>query len=133
MIKSSYHLMMSLKTLVSFDTDEIWIDYENKRFTKVCDISAPAPFISFPSNEPSINGLLKNLSDEGFIEFDGDEYFTLTYKSLYYSQIVHHEKVDYFLKSVFVPIILSFATTLIANLLTPNLLQALLEYLQGLV
>lgn len=50
MIKSSYRLMMSLKTLVSFDTDEIWIDYENKRFTKVCDISAPAPFISFPSN-----------------------------------------------------------------------------------
>lgn len=133
MIKSSYLLMRSLKKLVSLDTDEIWIDYENKRFTKVCDASSATIFISFPQNEPSINGLLKNLSDEGFIEFDGEEYFTLTYKSLYYSQIVRKERIDYLLKSVFVPIILSFTTTLITNLLTPNLLQALLEYLQGLV
>lgn len=135
MIKSSRRLMMSLKKLASFDTDEIWIDYENEKFTKVRVTSSPKSFIPFPKNEPSINGLLENLSDEGFIEFDNNdkEYFTLTYKSLYYSQIIHKERIDYFLKSVFVPIILSFVTTLITNLLTPNLLLMLLEYLQELV
>lgn len=135
MIKSSRRLMMSLKKLVSFDTDEIWIDYENERFTKIRVTPSLESFIPFPKNEPSINGLLENLSDEGFIKFDNNnnEYFTLTYKSLYYSQIIRKERIDYFLKSVFVPIILSFVTTLITNLLTPNLLLMLLEYLQELV
>lgn len=133
MIRNSYHLLMSLKTLVSSDTDEVWIDYENEKFVKVHDASEPENSIPFPRNEPSVKGLLKNLSSEGFLVFDGEEYFSLTYKALYYSQIIRQERVQYFICSIFVPIILSFVTTLITNLLSPTLLKMLLEYLQSLV
>lgn len=44
------------------------------------------------------------------------------------------ERIKNFLfKSILVPIIVSFVTTLITNLLAPNLLQALLGYLQELL
>lgn len=125
--------MMSLKKLAFYDTDEIWIDYEHKRFVKVHDLSMPEVSLPFPKNEPSVSGLLKNLSDEGFLEFESEEYITLTYKSFYYSQIVRQERVRYFLRSVFVPIIVAFITTLITNLVSPTLLLQLLKYLQSLV
>lgn len=133
MLKSSYRLMMSLKKLASYDTDEIWIDYEHKLFVKVHIVSTPEESLAFPKNEPSVAGLLMNLSDEGFLKFESEEYFTLTYKAFYYSQIIRQERVRYFLHSVFVPIILSFVTTLITNLVSPELLVWLLEYLQALV
>lgn len=44
------------------------------------------------------------------------------------------ERIKNFLfKSILVPIIVSFVTTLITNFLAPNLLQALLGYLQELL
>ena len=121
--------MQSLKKIVTYDSDEIWIDFEHRKFIKVHNGNEPEISIDFPKNEPSVIGLLNNLSDEGFIVFNNEEYFSLTYKSFYYSQIIRQERIRYFLQSVFVPIILSFATTLITNVLSPALLKELLEYL----
>ena len=124
--------MMSLKKLASCDTDEIWIDYEHKLFVKVYEGSAPEVSLPFPENEPSVSGLLVNLSDEGYLKFESEEYITLTYKAFYHSQIIRQERVRYFLRSVFVPIILAFITTLITNLVSPELLIWLLKHLQAL-
>lgn len=131
MIHSAYKLMCYLKKMVNTDKDEIWIDYENSRFSRVHEGTEPSVYYPFPSNEPSISGLLKYLHDEGYIILeDNGEYCTLTYKALYYTQTIRQERLRYALNSIFVPIILSIITSILTTTFLPELLSALLQKLQ---
>ncbi len=131
MIHSAYKLLKSLINLVETDEDEIWIDYENKRFERVHDDTKPDFGCSFPPKEPSVKGLLDYLQENGYIIMEGyNEYCTLTYKALYYKQIVRNERLRYFLCSVFVPIILSVITSILTTTFLPELLSSLLQKLQ---
>lgn len=133
MIRSSYRLLKVLLKIVSKDDDEIWIDWENKKFEKVHDATTPDASRPFPSKEPSVSGLLTNLKEEGYIKIDANqEYCSLTYKALYYKQIRHKERIHYFLKSIFVPIVLSLITSVIANIALPLLLELLQGYLRSM-
>lgn len=131
MLHSAYKLLKSLKNIVSTDEDEIWVDYENKRFELVHDDGKPSIGLSFPSKEPSVKGLLDYLCENGYIVMEqNDEYFKLTYKALYYNQIVRNERIRYFLHSIFVPIILSVITSILTTTFLPELLSALLQKLR---
>lgn len=127
MIYSARRLIKSLRKIVDNDNDSIWIDYANKTFQKVQNEAVPDVSCAFPKNEPSIQGLLKYLEDGGYILRHNHEYISLTYKALYYHQIVIHEKVQYFLRSIFVPIILSVVTSILTTTFLPELLSALLQ------
>lgn len=128
MIHNAYKLMKSLRSIVNDDDDEIWIDYEHKMFQKVREANQPERSSPFPSNEPSVQGLLKNLRDEGYITLDNlGEYCSLTYKALYYEQIVRHDRIQYLLRSIFVPIILSIITSILTTTFLPELLSTLLQ------
>lgn len=128
MIYNARRLIKSLRKIVDSDTDSIWIDYRNNSFQKVHDASTPDASRAFPKNEPSVQGLLKYLEDEGYIIFEHDhEYFSLTYKALYYRQIVVHEKLRYLLQSILVPIILSVITSILTTTFLPELLSTLLQ------
>lgn len=131
MIYNAYKLMCTLKKIADTDKDSIFIDYKNSRFFKVYD--GTEPFISqpFPKNEPSVRGLLHHLRDGGFITLEEDEeYCSLTYKALYYGQIIWQKRLSYVLRSIFVPIILSIITSILTTTFLPELLSALLETLQ---
>lgn len=133
MIHNAYKLMKKLKRLVDTDDDQIWIDYETKTFHKIHDATTADVSFPFPKNEPSVRGLLKNLHDEGYIIIEeGGEYCSLTYKSLYYEQIKKSNLICYTLQSIFVPILLSFITTVITNLALPLLSELILQYIKSL-
>lgn len=131
MIRSAYKLMKLLNTIVDNDEDDIWIDYERNLFSDVKEANQPKTIRPFPRNEPSVAGLLKLLKDDGYITIDPlEEYCQLTYKSLYYKEIVRHERLHYFLQSIFVPIVLSIITSILTTTFLPRLLSALLQTLK---
>lgn len=131
MIHNAYKLMEKLKRLVDTDDDQIWIDYKTKTFHKVHDATTTDVSFPFPKNEPSVQGLLKNLRDEGYIIIEEDgEYCSLTYKSLYYEQIKRSNLIRYFFRSIFVPVLLAFITTVITNLALPLLSGLILQYIK---
>lgn len=131
MIRNAYKLLKSLKSIVNTDEDEIWIDYENKRFELVHDERMSSRGFSFPSKEPSVKGLLDYLCENGYIVMEqNNEYCKLTYKALYYNQIIRNERIRYFLHSIFVPITLSVITSILTTALLPELLSVLLQKIQ---
>ncbi len=133
MIQNSYHLLKTLLEIVDKDDDSIWIDWENKQFCKVHDSATPEVIRAFPSNEPSLSGLLLLLEDEGYIKmYENQEYCSLTYKAFYYKQLKSQERLQYFLKSVCIPIIISLVTSVICNLALPLLLELIQGYIASM-
>ena len=135
MIRNAVKIVKICNNLIDSDTDEIWVDYKNKCFSLVLDGNIPRKFSGFPQDEQSIKGLLEYLSDNGYITFYSRDrcHFRLTYKSLYHRQLSSQKRRDYFLDSIFVPILVSLITTFLTAPLVPDLLLALSESLQALV
>lgn len=118
MFKNALKLMRQLRSLVVNDSDEIWIDYENKTFSRVHDANGPICEVPFPENEASVSGLLYYLQDEGLIRIEpNEEYLSLTYKAFYYEKLHRSETISYIKKSVLVPIFLTLATNFILFLI----------------
>lgn len=118
MFKNALTLMRQLRTLIVNESDEIWIDYENKMFSRLQDEHGPVLESPFPKNEASVSGLLCYLQDEGFVNLDPhDPYIVLTYKALYYEKLRRSEIIEYIKKSVLVPIFLTLATNFILFLI----------------
>lgn len=118
MFKNALKLMRQLRSLVINDSDEIWIDHENKTFSRVHDANDSIREVPFPKNEASVSGLLYYLQDEGFIKIESnEEYLSLTYKAFCYEKLHRSERIAYIKKSVLVPIFLTLATNFILFLI----------------
>lgn len=136
MFKNALKLMRQLRSLVINDSDEIWIDHENKTFSRVHDANGPIREVPFPENEASVSGLLYYLQDEGLIKIESnEEYLSLTYKAFYYEKIRSYERTQFVLKSVLVPIAVTLATNFVLILMQAarmSLLSLLQQLLQRL-
>lgn len=135
MINSAYKLMSSLLKLAGSDDDEIWIDFENKRFVKVRDASEPIISVPFPKREPSVYGLVKLLYEEDFISSHNPdlEYFSLTYKAFYYNQFRKEDYRNTFKKSVLIPFFVAVFGNIAVEIFkttAPLVLQLFLQWLQ---
>lgn len=136
MFKNALKLMRQLRSLAINDSDEIWIDHENKTFSRVHDANGPIREVPFPENEASVSGLLYYLQDEGLIIIESnEEYLSLTYKAFYYEKIRNYERTQFVLKSVLVPIAVTLATNFVLLLMQAagmSLLSLLQQLLQRL-
>lgn len=136
MFKNALKLMRQLRSLAINDSDEIWIDHENKTFSRVHDANGPIREVPFPENEASVSGLLYYLQDEGLIKIESnEEYLSLTYKAFYYEKIRNYERTQFVLKSVLVPIAVTLATNFVLLLMQAagmSLLSLLQQLLQRL-
>lgn len=135
MIKSAESLLLSLRSLVQTDEDEIWIDSETKSFHRVRLIMELDLHIPFPPNEPSVFGLLYYLNKEGYIVLEPhEEYLTLTYRAFYYEEFKRDERRTFFRRSVLIPILISLTTNALIFLVQQtglSVLSLLSQWLQG--
>lgn len=134
MIKNAKTLLFDLRSLVNTDEDEIWIDSNAKTFHRLHLATEPDTFIPFPSGEPSVLGLLRYLSKEGYIILDSqEEYLTLTYKAFYYESFVRDERRAFIRHSVLIPIFITLASNAVLFLIQQtgsSVLSLLMQWLR---
>lgn len=131
MLIQAKKLMDSALKIASSENDVIWVDYKNNRLSLVQDASNPDICEPFPSGLRCAKGLIAYLEENGYIEYCGTKnYFRLTYKSFYYTEIQKEEIWNNRKRSIFIPLCVAILGSVAIELLK-NAVPLVLLWLQA--
>lgn len=100
------------KTQINID-GEIWLDEDNRKMSTVVEVNAKCIETDLSSKWNSVKPTLTYLCETKLLQYNGQNYYSLTYSGFHYTQSIATSIVNFLFRSIFVPITVSGLTTIV--------------------